>query len=144
MPKQNQRISNDDGLMISYTIKHQEQVLESVAAQEAIGYQMGTGQWPIQLELAMLGEQAGARLRIEVRSADNVFGSADPDRIVTMDRVDFASPPQPGELVEFALVDEQGLEGQVLSVFGDKIEVDFNHPYVGRDLIFDIHIHSIV
>ena len=105
---------------------------------------MGAGQWPPQLELAMLGECAGAQLKIDLNASDNAFGAPDPERIVAMEAVDFEAAPEPGELIEFRLPDEQMLEGQVLAVFGDKIEVDFNHPYVGRDLTFEIHIHTIV
>ena len=142
--KTDRRVAIDDRLMISYTVWYQDKILESSEAQESVEYKMGAGQWPIQLDLAMLGEAIGTHLNIKLKDSDNAFGPADPDRIITMDAVDFESEPEPGELIEFRLADGELLEGQVLAVFGDKIEVDFNHPYAGRDLTFEIHIHSIV
>ncbi len=137
-------VAQDDRLLIRYTIRHQDQILEANASGKPVEYQMGEGQWPIQIELAMLGEKAGEKLVLQYRSGDNVFGGADPERIVTMDAVDFRSEPEPGQLVDFSLENGEMIEGQILSVFGDKIEVDFNHPYAGRDLNIQIQIVSIL
>ncbi len=137
-------VGREDRLLVSYAVWHQDQKLESCAPQEPVEYQMGAGQWPPQLELAMLGEGAGAQLNIHLKASDNAFGAPDPERIVSMQAVDFENEPEPGDLIEFRLADGELLEGQVMVVFGDTIEVDFNHPYVGRDLTFEIHIHTIV
>jgi FKBP-type peptidyl-prolyl cis-trans isomerase SlpA len=98
----------------------------------------------VQLELAMRGEKVGAQLDINLEAVDNAFGAADAGRVVTMDTIDFKTEPQPGELIEFKLENGETLEGQILSVFADKIEVDFNHPYAGRDLNIKIQIVSIL
>jgi FKBP-type peptidyl-prolyl cis-trans isomerase 2 len=137
-------IANDGSLRINYTISHHDKVLEASAQGEPVKYQMGTGQWPVQLELAMLGEKVGAQLDIKLLAADEAFGCVDPERVVTMDAIDFKAEPQPGELIEFNLENGECLEGQILSVFADKIEVDFNHPYAGRDLNIKIQIVSIL
>ncbi len=137
-------VVNDDRLLITYTISHHDQVLEASAQGEPVKYQMGAGQWPVQLELAMLGEKVGAQLDIKLQAGDNVFGPADPERVVTMNATDFNTEQQPGALIEFDLENGETFEGQILSVFADKIEVDFNHPYAGRDLNIKIQIVSIV
>jgi len=137
-------VANDDSLLITYTISHYDQVLEANAQGEPVKYQMGAGQWPVQLELAMIGEKAGAQLDIKLLAGDSVFGTPDPERVVMMDAIDFKAAPQPGELLEFKLENGETLEGQILSVFADKIEVDFNHPYAGRDLNIKIQIVSIL
>ena len=139
-----QRVTENDRLLISYEIRHQKQILEKSPPHETVEYLMGTGQWPVQLELAMLGEMVGECLSIKLKASDNAFGPAEPDRIVSMDAIDFENPPDPGELIEFKLENGENVEGQILSVFADKIEVDFNHPYAGRDLDIQIQIVSIL
>jgi len=136
-------VNSEDSLLITYTIRHQNQVLEQISGNEPVDYQMGVGQWPVQLELAMLGEAEGECLDISLRASENAFGAAEPDRIISMDIVDFDKEPEPGELIEFTLENGDSVEGQVLSVFANNVEVDFNHPYAGRDLEFEIHIKSI-
>ena len=137
-------VAQDDHLLITYTIRHRDQILEANAPGEPVEYRMGEGQWPIQIELAMLGEKVGEQLVLQYKVGDNVFGCTDPERIVSMDAVDFKSEPEPGELIEFNVDNGDMIEGQILSVFADKIEVDFNHPYAGRDLNILIQIVSIL
>jgi FKBP-type peptidyl-prolyl cis-trans isomerase 2 len=144
MNKSTRVVAQDDQLQITYSIRHQDQVLETSAPGESVAYKMGEGQWPIQIELAMLGEEAGKQLALQYIAGDNVFGCTDPERIVTMDAVDFEPEPEPGQLIEFKLEKGEVIEGQILSVFADKIEVDFNHPYAGRDLTILIQIVSIL
>ncbi len=144
MNKSTRVVGQEDRLLIAYTIRHQEQVLETNAPGEPVEYIMGEGQWPIQIELAMLGEKAGEQLVLHYKAGDDVFGRTDPERIVTMDAIDFKSEPDPGQLIEFNLENGEMIEGQILSVFADKIEVDFNHPYAGRDLNILIQIVSIL
>jgi FKBP-type peptidyl-prolyl cis-trans isomerase SlpA len=138
------KVGVDDLLKISYKISHRNKLLEEVASSEAVEYRMGEGNWPIQLELAMLGEITGSCLKIQLMAKDDAFGRVDPDRIMQMDRLDFSSQPQPGELIEFEFEHGEPVEGQVLRILDDKIEVDFNHPYAGRDLDIEIQIKSIL
>lgn len=138
------RVEGKDLLLIAYQVQHESIVLESSEPEDSVEYQMGAGHWPAQLELALMGATVGERLNITLNAADNAFGQVDSERVIHLDVVDFVNVPEPGELIEFNLENNEAIEGQVLSVFGDKIEVDFNHPYAGRDLIFTIHIKSIL
>jgi FKBP-type peptidyl-prolyl cis-trans isomerase 2 len=144
MSKGVRRVEEGDLLLIAYQIRHGSIVLESSEPEDSVEYQMGVGHWPLRLELALMGATVGERLNIALNAADNAFGRVDPERVIHLDVVDFVNVPEPGELIEFNLENNEAIEGQVLSVFGDKIEVDFNHPYVGRDLDFTIHIKSIL
>lgn len=142
--EQSRIVGTDDRVMISYEVRCHGQVLEASESGEYVEYQMGAGHWPVQLELTLLGEAVGQQLEIELKAGDYAFGKPDPERIIQMDRIDFDDEPEAGELIEFTLDNGDIVEGQVLSVLADKIEVDFNHPYAGRDLSFSIHIGSIL
>lgn len=144
MPESEKRVGSGDRLRIVYSIRHQQRVLEASDAGESVVYSMGQGQWPQALEAAMLEAREGDRLQLHFDAADNLFGRPDPDRIVEMEQGDFAVEPNPGELIEFELSNGERIEGQVLLVIGDTIQVDFNHPYAGRELDVEIEIISIL
>ena len=131
-------------LKIIYEIIYEGRVLERSEPAFPIEYQLGQGYWPAKIESQLLGAIAGAECLIEVSAGEHLFGELDIERIIQMDSQDFDNEPEPGDLIEFDLPDSQQVEGQVISVFGDKIEVDFNHPYAGRDLLFKIQIQAIV
>ncbi len=136
-------VGKQDNLLIRYQIECDGKVLEGDLNAAAQPYQMDAGLWPSQLERQMLGQALGSQLKIDIKADDDVFGKFDPERVMTMHQADFEPSPEVGELIEFSLPDGRQTEGQVLSVFDDNMEVDFNHPYVGRDLVVKIHIESI-
>lgn len=138
------KVTSEARLLISYSICCGGEQLEATEPDETIEYQMGQGLWPIQLELEMLNENVGTRLQVAIRAVDNVFGNIDPERVMQLQQQDFSQAPEPGELIEFELPDGETIEGQVLKTLGDQVEVDFNHPYAGRDLDIQIRIKSIL
>lgn len=139
-----QTVTAQARLLISYDIRCGGEQLEASEPDQPIEYRMGQGLWPIQLELEMLNEVVGTRLQVVVSAVDNVFGHIDPERVMQLQQADFSHTPDPGELIEFELPDGEKVEGQVLRTFGDQVEVDFNHPYAGRDLDIQIRIESIL
>ena len=143
MPNRARVVGAQDTLMICYQIEWNGRVLEGSLDGPAQSYQMGVGQWPAQLETAILGSQLGRELQVEINARDDVFGKFDPERVLRMHQTDFKQSPAVGELIEFTLPNGQQTEGQVLSVFNDNIEIDFNHPYIGRDLVVKIRIDTI-
>ena len=119
-------------------------MLEGTEPGQTVAYQMGQGQWPIQLEFAMLNEPLGSEINLHLCASEQAFGVADPERIILMPIDDFPEPPEIGALLEFSLPNSEVTEGQVLKIAGDQVEVDFNHPYAGRDLSVTIKLVSIV
>lgn len=144
MPNLIKRVDADDTLLLTYSISSADSVLEGNIAAAPIEYKMGTGLWPMLIEFAMHNEHTGAELNINIKASEHVFGTPDLERVLQLDLIDFDQNPDIGELVEFELPDGKIIEGQVLSQLNDKLEVDFNHPYVGRDLKIYIKIESIL
>jgi len=139
-----QRVGSEQQILIEYQISSDGQQLEGSEPGQPVAYQMGQGQWPIQLELAMFNEPIGTELNLHLAASEQAFGVADPERIIVMSLDDFPAPPQIGALLEFTLPNAEATEGQVLKISGDQVEVDFNHPYAGRDLSVMIKLVSIV
>lgn len=136
-------ITESNSLLLSYRISHRGKILEQSDPGQPIEYTMGQGLWPVQVELALIGEEVGRQLNLTLGPDDNAFGRADPERIIKMPRDDFADAPQTGQLIEFELANGEPVEGQVLAVSEEEVEVDFNHPYAGRELDFEIVIEKI-
>ena len=49
----------------------------------------------------------------------------------------------PGLVVSFAAAEGGELPGVIHRLMGDVIEVDFNHPLAGRDIVFDVEIVDV-
>lgn len=138
------RVGNAQQVLIEYQIHADGILLEGSDPGQPVVYQMGQGQWPVPLELAMLNEPVGSEIELYFSAGDQVFGSVDSERIIVMQIDDFSSTPEVGALLEFSLPNSETTEGQVLKIMGDQVEVDFNHPYAGRDLRVNIKLLAIV
>ena len=103
-------------------------------------FEIGDGNLPPGFEQALFGLRAGddAQLRI---AAGQGFGMRRSENVRAMRRADF---PAGSELATGAVISFAGpggeIPGVVRGVCGEQVEVDFNHPLAGRELIFDVTI----
>ena len=94
-------------------------------------------------ERAMFGMRAGQKEVFDIRPEDG-FGMSNPDNIHIMQAELFKEvDKKEGVVVSFA--DPHGLErpGVISRVLGDTLEVDFNHPLAGKELIFEVEILAV-
>jgi len=107
-------------------------------------FEVGDGSLLPGFERAMFGMFAGSRATIEI-PADQGFGEPNLDNVHMMRRQEFASDLrlESGLVVSFADKNGNSLPGVVKRVYEDRVEVDFNHPLSGRDLLFDIELIEI-
>lgn len=138
------KVGANSTVTLAYRILADEQELESASEAEPATLQLGQGEWPAQLELALIGELPGAELRVAVSAQEQVFGEVDPARVQTLAVDDFdCKPPGAGCLMAFELPGGEEIEGVVLKADASAVEVDFNHPYAGRDLQVEIKVLAI-
>ncbi len=101
---------------------------------------IGDGNLPPGFEKALFGLRPGDDERIRIAPEDG-FGPRRSENVRTMRRTDFpeAETLEPGAMIAF---DGPGgeLPGVVVAVSEGAVEVDFNHPLAGRELIFDVTI----
>lgn len=95
-------------------------------------------------EKALFGMKAGESATLPIAAAAG-FGEHDLDHIQMMPKSAFGPDirPEPGLVVSFADRQEAELPGVVNRVFGESVEVDFNHPLAGRDLLFEVEIVEV-
>jgi len=91
---------------------------------------------------ALVGKNSGERFRIEISGSDEAFGAYDLQNTQVIAREKFGEQVQPdlGALVEFELPDGESIAGHVVGISDDGVSVDFNHPLIGRDCVYEIAI----
>ncbi|MGV0034596.1 MAG: FKBP-type peptidyl-prolyl cis-trans isomerase [Candidatus Azotimanducaceae bacterium WSBS_2022_MAG_OTU7] len=106
-------------------------------------FEVGDGSLLPGFESAMYGMKAGDSAELPI-TAEKGFGLPNEENVHMMKRALFevSQDLEEGLVVSFA--DGEGGErpGVVSRLFDELIEVDFNHPLAGQDLLFDVQIHA--
>jgi FKBP-type peptidyl-prolyl cis-trans isomerase SlpA len=95
-------------------------------------------------DACLLGLHAGDKKQCVIRAAD-AFGVRRDDNLKRVPRSRFAKDMDlvEGLVVSFGAAEGGELPGVVHRLMGDMIEVDFNHPLAGHDIIFDVEIVAV-
>ncbi len=94
------------------------------------------------LDEQLEGLEVGKKYEIAV-PPEKGFGRRDPRLIKTFTLGQFRRQglyPFPGMDVEVTTEGGKKLKGRVLSVSSGRVRVDFNHPYAGKTLIYEVEI----
>ena len=107
--------------------------------------QLGQDQIHPNLESLLPGLTVGESVRF-VLLAEQAFGARDPVAIQQMplERFDADSPPEPGQIISFHLPSGQEIPGHVLAVDSEQVEVDFNHPLAGRNIVLEVVVLDVI
>ncbi len=118
-------------------------VFDSSADGEPIEFTIGAGSVIPGFEAAVLGMQAGDTTTVTI-SADNAYGPVRPDLIGVVSKDAFLTEPFVGGGVTVTSPEGEQLEGIIVSIEGDDVKLDFNHPLAGEALTFDLELVEIV
>ena len=118
------------------------QEVDSTRNGEPPEFTMGDGNLLPGFEQALLGMRAGDAAQIAIPAAD-AFGERNPANVQIIARDRFAGIElEEGLIVSFAAPDGE-LPGVVVRLFDETVEVDFNHPLAGQDIVFDVAILEV-
>jgi FKBP-type peptidyl-prolyl cis-trans isomerase SlpA len=120
------------------------ELIDSTFDKEPAMFVVGDGQLLPGFEEQLIGLQAGAEKSFEILP-EKGFGMPNPNNRQVMS-VDMFSPDMElseGLVVSFADANKQELPGVIASIDEGKVEVDFNHPLAGKDLVFDVKILTV-
>lgn len=108
---------------------------------EPVSFVMGDGSLLPGFEKAITGLKAGDR-RSVLLTPEQAFGPWNPDNIQRFPRTELHGVGElvPGLMIAFADKAKAELPGVVKTVTEDTVEVDFNHPLAGRELLFEVDI----
>ena len=105
---------------------------------------LGRGQLSEGLEQALYGLKSGAKQTV-LLEPDQAFGPRDEGKVQTMPRSDFADDMvlEPGLVIGFQAPSGAEVAGIIVDLNSDQVEVDFNHPLAGKDVVFTVEILAI-
>jgi len=113
---------------------------------EPVNLVIGDGNLLEGFEKALLGLRAGDRRTVHLPPED-AFGPWNPENVQLFDTVQFIKAgnerPEVGTMMEFQDKGGGTLAGVVKAVNDDKVEVDFNHPLAGRNVVFEVEIARV-
>lgn len=119
------------------------EVVDSTRASGPAELRIGDGKLLPGFEDCLKGLRAGecSSCRLE---PENAFGAVNSNNISFIERTRFPDTMQlePGLMVSFAAVGGE-LPGVVVSVHGEQVRVDFNHPLAGRVILFELEIIAV-
>lgn len=118
-------------------------VFSASSSEEPLQFRIGDGRIIPGFERAVMGMEPGETKTVTV-SANQAYGSHDPDNVHTISRDKFPPDVQVGQQYQLD-PEKNGPEiVTVVKIAEDKVTVDGNHPLAGRDLTFDIKLLGVV
>ena len=150
-------IKNGDFILANYTLRVKETgetvgtTLESVAKEKKLyrgeeRYEpffiiVGEGWVPKGLDDALTGFEPGKANTVEL-PPEKAYGARDPKKVRLVPLRKFAAEgvtPVPGLQVNI-----DGRSALVRSVGAGRVQVDYNHPFAGKTLIYDITVEKVI
>lgn len=138
------RLTNDMVGTIAYTLTIDGEVVDVVARDEAIEYLHGAENLVPGLEQALEGKAAGDSFEITLEPADG-YGDYDDEDIEVLSVDDFEGVDELEPGMELEIMDDEGefYEAVILSVDGENVTVDFNHPFAGKTLHYSVDVIDV-
>ncbi|MRI33727.1 peptidylprolyl isomerase [Endozoicomonas sp. OPT23] len=105
---------------------------------------VGDGNLPQGFEQAIIGLSSGDQGAYRIPPV-KAFGMPNLENVREFPRSNFADDMklEEGLVVSFADAANTELPGVVKSFSDERVEIDFNHPLAGRELIFEVNILSV-
>lgn len=91
------------------------------------------------LDEEMEGKEIGDEGEVDI-SADRAFGEHDPGKVESFNKNSFREKPRKGVTIK---IPDKG-EGTVVDIIGNRVVVDFNHPFAGKTLHYTYKIEEEV
>lgn len=113
---------------------------------EPFDFVVGEGEIVSGLEARLMGMQPGDSARFEVPAIEG-YGEAgvDVDSIQNIPMSDFPEGMEltPGAVIGFTADNGDEIPGTIMGFTDEIVSVDFSHPLVGHDLIFEVEIIDV-
>ena len=137
-------IASNAVVSIHYRLTNdQNEELDNSAGQDPLVYLHGGGELIDGLERALQGRQAGESFTVTIPPAE-AYGEEDPELIRVMHSDEFNGV----EMREGMQLQGKDPDGQfrllrVVTVDGDDVTINMNHPLAGQTLIFEVKIEAV-
>ena len=134
-------VQSDQVVSMEYTLEVDGEVIDSSEGEGPLEFLAGHHNVISGLEDEMMGMKVGEQREV-VLAPENGYGEYDEEAFSEVERSEFPEdvPIKPG--LEMQLTDDEGepLYARVVSVSGDRVRLDFNHPLAGKQLHFNVKV----
>jgi FKBP-type peptidyl-prolyl cis-trans isomerase SlyD len=129
---------------IAYTVTDEDgEVLDAAGADDPLAYLHGSGSIVPGLEAALDGKSEGDAIHVTLEP-DDAYGMHDPDLVAVASRAQFDEPEALEVGMQFEAEGDDGPEVvTVVSIEGDDVTLDANHPLAGFTLTFDVQVIGV-
>ncbi|WP_111641262.1 FKBP-type peptidyl-prolyl cis-trans isomerase [Marinimicrobium alkaliphilum] len=137
-------ISNNCVASFHYTLTDGEgKVLDSSEGREPLAYLHGASNIIPGLEKEMSGKTAGDKFKATIPAAE-AYGERNDQLIQELPATMFSGVDNVEAGMQFHAQTEQGMQVvTVVSVEGENVTIDANHPLAGIDLTFDVEVTEV-
>jgi len=119
------------------------EIIDSSEGAEPLVYLHGNSNLIPGLEKELEGKKAGDKITCVVGAAE-AYGDFDENLVFSVKKSNFAEPDKIEEGMQFEAHGEDGARVvTVVSIEGDNVRVDANHPLAGEDLHFDVAVVDV-
>ena len=124
-----------------YTLKDRDgNLIDTSEGKEPLLFLAGSGQIIPGLEKEIVALNIGDKKNVEVKAAE-AYGEVIEDLKITVQKSQFPEDQQVNIGDQFQVNDEPNAPiFTVISIEGDDVHIDGNHPMAGHDLFFDIEV----
>ncbi|MBI4686980.1 MAG: FKBP-type peptidyl-prolyl cis-trans isomerase [Nitrospirae bacterium] len=133
-----------DKVKVHYTLKLENEVLESSAGVEPLEFTLGEGSMIPGFESGVIGMTAGEKKTVNIPYAE-AYGEHDEKKIFNFpkDKCPEGFEPKVGERVQLFWPDGNPFFVEVVDIMSDSFKMDANHPLAGKDLTFNLELIEI-
>lgn len=146
-PESLRAIAAGDRVGLRYTVRlaADGRVVDSNRGDAPLTITVGRAELLDKLDDALVGRRRGDRFRLELRAADGAFGGYDAEKVQRMPRDEFASgiELEVDSVIGFGLPDGTEVAGRVTELTDTTVTVDFNHPLLGHDVVYEVEIVEV-
>jgi len=138
------KIAKDHAVFFDYEVRNSRaEVLDTSTDRSPMAYVHGYASIVPGLEKALEGKTVGEKLNVTVPPVE-AYGLRDERRMGPVDRSIFPEGAEIKPGMRFRATSEHGSDSVVVvSVEGDTITVDANHPLAGETLTFDVTVRDV-
>lgn len=118
-------------------------LIDSNMDKDPVKFEVGDGSLLFGFEKQLFGMKAGETATFPIAAEDG-FGTHNPENIQKIAADQFEDvEPEIGMIMGFSDPAQGEVPGVICEIDDQYVSVDFNHPLAGRDLEFEVKIHSV-
>lgn len=136
-------IQNGSTVNVHYTGKLTNgEVFDSSEGKAPLSFVVGSGQIIPGFENAIMGKNVGEKVTVSIPPAE-AYGEFREDLIVRVPNTQLPGPVEVGMSLQAQAENGMPINVLVKEVNEDHAVIDGNHPFAGKELIFDIEVVSV-